>query len=139
MGRCALSGRTTTDPKRQLSARATLWSRAGPISPERPFARPSATAPNAQLVLHDAHLMLFDDADELAARLDDDTCALAAQDDSFFAYYFTQPGFAERFSQKFGFAQLPWGMAVARDASDRLPRALRLINQNLPRRGAVLR
>jgi len=93
---------------------------------------------NAQLVLHDAHLMLFDDADELAARLDDDTCALAAQDDSFFAYYFTQPGFAERFSQKFGFAQLPWGMAVARDASDRLARALDLISQIFHRDGVFL-
>jgi len=93
---------------------------------------------NAQLVLHDAHLMLFDDPDELAARLDDDTCALAAQDDSFFAYYFTQPGFAERFSQKFGFAQLPWGMAVARDASDRLARALDLISQIFHRDGVFL-
>lgn len=94
---------------------------------------------NAQLVLHDAHLMLFDDADELPARLEDETCKLAAQDDSFFAYYFIQPHFAERFAQKFGFSQLPWGMAVARDRSDRLARALDLMSQIFHRDGVSLR
>ena len=51
----------------------------------------------------------------LPDRLKDETCTLAAQDDSFFAYYFTDPAFAARFEQKFGFAQVPWGMGVARD------------------------
>jgi polar amino acid transport system substrate-binding protein len=93
---------------------------------------------NAQLIQHDAHLMLFDDADELAARLEDDTCKLVAQDDSFFAYYFTRPAFAERFAQKFGFAQLPWGMAVARDGGERLARALDLMSQIFHRDGLFL-
>ena len=93
---------------------------------------------NAELVFHGARLMLFNEADELPARLEDDTCTLAAQDDSFFAYYFIQPNFAERFAQKFGFAQLPWGMAVARDGSDRLARALDLLSQIFHRDGVFL-
>ena len=84
---------------------------------------------NAELVTHEARLMLFDEAGVLPERLKDGTCQLAAQDDSFFAFYFTDPTFAENFSQKFGFAQVPWGMAVARTGSDRLARALDLISQ----------
>ena len=69
---------------------------------------------NAELVSRGGRLMLFDDAARLRDRLDDETCTLAAQDDSFFAYYFTNPSFVARFSEKFGFAQVPWGMGVAR-------------------------
>ncbi len=56
--------------------------------------------------------MLFDEAGVLPDRLRDEVCTLAAQDDSFFAYYFTDPAFTARFDQKFGFAQVPWGVAV---------------------------
>ncbi len=69
---------------------------------------------NAELVSQGARLMLFDEAGALPDRLKDETCTLAAQDDSFFANYFTDPDFARRYAQKFGFAQVPWGMAVAR-------------------------
>jgi polar amino acid transport system substrate-binding protein len=93
---------------------------------------------NAELVSHNARLMLFDEAGVLPDRLKDETCALAAQDDSFFAYYFTDPAFAERFEQKFGFAQVPWGMAVARTGSDRLARALDLLSQIFHRDGNFL-
>ena len=90
---------------------------------------------NAELVSRGARLMLFDEAVMLPDRLRDQTCALAAQDDSFFAFYFTEPGFADRFSQKLGFAQVPWGMAVARTGSERLGRALDLISQIFHRDG----
>src|SRR6185295_11880156 len=49
---------------------------------------------NAVIVSHDVRLMLFDEAGVLPDRLRDDTCVLAAQDDSFFAEYFTDPRFA---------------------------------------------
>ncbi|OJU39190.1 MAG: hypothetical protein BGN99_26090 [Alphaproteobacteria bacterium 65-37] len=94
---------------------------------------------NAQIVAHNARLMLFDEAGVLPDRLRDDICTLAAQDDSFFAYYFTDPRFADRFDQKFGFAQVPWGMAVAPSGSDRLARALDLISQIFLRDGVFLR
>jgi ABC-type amino acid transport substrate-binding protein/ABC-type amino acid transport system permease subunit len=93
---------------------------------------------NAELVSFGARLMLFDEAGVLPDRLMDGTCTLAAQDDSFFAYYFTDSAFNERFFQKFGFSQVPWGMAVARQGSDRLARALDLMSQIFHRDGVFL-
>jgi len=93
---------------------------------------------NAQIVSHNARLMLFDEAGVLPERLRDETCVLAAQDDSFFDYYFTDPAFAKAYDRKFGFAQLPWGMAVALTGSDRLARALDLMSQIFHRDGTFL-
>jgi ABC-type amino acid transport substrate-binding protein/ABC-type amino acid transport system permease subunit len=93
---------------------------------------------NAQIVSHNARLMLFDEAGVLPDRLRDETCVLAAQDDSFFDYYFTEPAFAKAYDRKFGFAQLPWGMAVALTDSDRLARALDLMSQIFHRDGIFL-
>ena len=93
---------------------------------------------NAELVSQGARLMLFDEAGALPDRLRDETCTLAAQDDSFFANYFTDPDFARRYAQKFGFAQVPWGMAVARQGSEQLARALYLISQIFHRDGLFL-
>jgi len=93
---------------------------------------------NAELVSRGARLMLFDQAVSLPERLGDQTCTLAAQDDSFFAYYFADPSFASRFSEKIGFAQIPWGMGVARDGSERLGRALDLMSQIFHRDGIFL-
>ena len=93
---------------------------------------------NAQIVSHNARLMLFDEAGVLPDRLRDETCALAAQDDSFFDFYFTDPAFAGSYDRKFGFGQLPWGMAVALSGSDRLARALDLTSQIFHRDGIFL-
>jgi polar amino acid transport system substrate-binding protein len=93
---------------------------------------------NAELVSQGARLMLFDEAGVLPDRLKDETCTLAAQDDSFFANYFTDPDFAAHYSQKFGFAQVPWGMAVARQGSEELARALDLISQIFHRDGLFI-
>lgn len=93
---------------------------------------------NTELVSHDARLMLFDDAVMLTDRLDDQSCTLAAQDDSFFASYFADPQFSARYSAKFGFAQVPWGMAVNRTGSERLSRALDLMSQIFHREHVLL-
>lgn len=93
---------------------------------------------NAQIVSHNARLMLFDEAGVLPDRLREETCVLAAQDDSFFDFYFTDPAFAKDYDRKFGFAQLPWGMAVALTGSDRLARALDLMSQIFHRDGVFL-
>jgi polar amino acid transport system substrate-binding protein len=93
---------------------------------------------NAELVEHGARLLLFDEAGVLPERLADATCTLAAQDDSFFADAFTHEDFAARFDEKFGFAQVPWGMAVQRTGSDQLARALALISQIFHRDGIFL-
>lgn len=93
---------------------------------------------NAELVSQGARLMLFDEAGVLPDRLKDGTCNLAAQDDSFFANYFTEADFSAAFLQKFGFAQVPWGMAVARHGSEQLARALDLIIQIFHRDGQLI-
>jgi polar amino acid transport system substrate-binding protein len=93
---------------------------------------------NAELVAHNTRLMLFDEAGMLPDRLRDETCLLAAQDDSFFAFYFIDEVFARRFEPKFGFAQVPWGMAVARQGSEHLARALDLLSQIFHRDGVFL-
>src|SRR5207237_2379651 len=81
---------------------------------------------------------LFDYAVSLPDRLDDQSCTLAAQDDSFFASYFADPRFAARYGEKFGFAQVPWGMAVNRNGSERLGRALDLMSEIFHRDGVFL-
>jgi ABC-type amino acid transport substrate-binding protein/ABC-type amino acid transport system permease subunit len=93
---------------------------------------------NIELVAHGARLMLFAEAVMLPDRLKDLSCTLAAQDDSFFAYYFTEPDFAAQFAPKFGFSQVPWGMGVARHGSAQLARALDLISQIFHRDGVFL-
>jgi polar amino acid transport system substrate-binding protein len=93
---------------------------------------------NAELVSRGARLMLFDEAVALPERLGDQTCTLAAQDDSFFAYYFTKSAFADEFSEKFGFAEIPWGMGVPLTGSDQLARALSLMSQVFHRDGTFL-
>lgn len=94
---------------------------------------------NAQIVSHNTRLMLFDEAGVLPGLLRDEICTLAAQDDTFFDYYFIEPAFAAAFDKKFGFAQVPWGMAVTRAASgERLARALDLMSQIFHRDGVFL-
>lgn len=93
---------------------------------------------NLELISHGARLMLFSEAEMLPDRLRDQTCTLAAQDDSFFAYYFTDPDFAARFSAKFGFIRVPWGMGVALKDAPRLARALSLMSQIFHRDGVFL-
>jgi len=93
---------------------------------------------NAELVSQGARLMLFDEAGVLPDRLKDNTCTLAAQDDSFFAKYFIDDDFNARYFQKFGFARVPWGMAVARQGSAELARALDLISQIFHRDGLFI-
>ena len=93
---------------------------------------------NARLVSRGARLLLFDDASRLPRGLEDETCLLAAQDDSFFASYLADPAFAARFERKFGFDPVPWGMAVPTARSQRLAEALGLISQIMHRDGEFL-
>lgn len=93
---------------------------------------------NANLVSQGAHLMLFDDASRLPRGLLDETCVLAAQDDSFFASYLADPAFAARFEPKFAFDPVPWGMAVPKVGSERLAEALELLSRIMLRDGEFL-
>lgn len=93
---------------------------------------------NAELVSRGARLMLFDESTMLSEHLLDQACTLAAQDDTFFAYYLNNPDFGGRFSEKFGFAEAPWGMGVALEHTDLLAQALALISQIFHRDGVFI-
>jgi polar amino acid transport system substrate-binding protein len=93
---------------------------------------------NAELVSRGARLMLFDDSTMLTEHLADQACTLAAQDDTFFAYYLNDPDFGGRFAEKFGFAEAPWGMGVAQEHTDLLATALSLMSQIFHRDGVFL-
>ncbi|MFO1038961.1 MAG: transporter substrate-binding domain-containing protein [Geminicoccaceae bacterium] len=93
---------------------------------------------NSQIVAQGSRLVLFDDASRLPAGLQDETCSLAAQDDSFFASYLTDPAFGDRFERKFGFDPVPWGMAVRKAGADRLAEALTLISEIMHKDGEFL-
>ena len=92
---------------------------------------------NAKLSSRGARLMLFGSPGQLLDELSSGTCSLIAQDDSFLAAYFSQPDFASRYSTKLRFAPVPWGIAVARDGSEQLGRALALIVQIFHRDGTL--
>lgn len=86
---------------------------------------------NADLSANGARLMLFDKASRLVDELRLGGCSLVAQDDSFFAPYLQQPEFAAAYDTKFGFAPLPWGVAVAREGGERLANVLGLSMRQL--------
>lgn len=86
---------------------------------------------NAELAVNGARLMLFDKASRLVDELRLGGCSLVAQDNSFFASYLQQPAFAAAYDIKFGFAPLPWGMAVAREGGERLADVLGLSMRQL--------
>jgi len=95
-------------------------------------------ASNAELSGRHARLMLFNAPAQLVERLSAQACQLAAQDDSFFAAAFADPAFAARYEAKFGFAPLPWGMAVGREGTERLARLLALLSARFHRDGVFL-
>lgn len=92
---------------------------------------------NAELSVNGARLMLFDKASRLVDELRLGSCSLVAQDNSFFAPYLQQPAFAAAYDIKFGFAPVPWGMAVARDGGERLADVLALSMRQLHLSGGL--
>ncbi|WP_233270503.1 transporter substrate-binding domain-containing protein [Chachezhania sediminis] len=93
---------------------------------------------NSHLVTQGVRLMLFEDAARLPEALNENVCVLAAHDDSFMAYYLGEPAFGDRFERKFGFDQVPWGMAVAQTGTDDFALALELISEIMHRDGEFL-
>jgi ABC-type amino acid transport substrate-binding protein/ABC-type amino acid transport system permease subunit len=92
---------------------------------------------NADLSAAGARLMLFDRAPQMIDHLLQGSCSLAAQDDTFFAPWLRQRAFAERFDVKFGFAELPWGIAVAQADGARLQEWLGRLMRELHAQGRL--
>ena len=93
---------------------------------------------NSHLVTQGVRLMLFEDGGRLPKALDEQVCTIVAHDDSFLASYLAVPEFGARFERKFGFDQVPWGMAVAQTGTESFARALQLISQIMHRDGQFL-
>jgi len=93
---------------------------------------------NSHLVTQDVRLMLFEDGSRLPQALDEEICALVSHDDSFLASYLAVPEFGARFEPKFGFDQVPWGMAVAQTGSEEFALALDLMSEIMHRDGEFL-
>jgi polar amino acid transport system substrate-binding protein len=82
---------------------------------------------NAELSAAGARLLLFDKAPRLVDELSLGGCSLVAQDDAFFAVHLSRPAFAAANEVKFGFAPLPWGVAVSRRDGQSLADALAIV------------
>jgi polar amino acid transport system substrate-binding protein len=91
-----------------------------------------------ELAEHGARLMLYTSPQQLVSGLAHDECQIVAQDSSFFARSLSDPDFAKRYDVKFGFAPVPWGMAVARSGAHDLQQALSLTLQIFHRDGTLI-
>lgn len=81
---------------------------------------PSGSSSNIEFIRHHIRILTFDRPEQLLDALAFNECAFIVHDDTFFADPLTQPRWSAQFDVKFGFAPLPWGMAVARTGSMQL-------------------
>lgn len=93
---------------------------------------------NSLMVPRVARLMLFDTPARLVSNLRAGTCSLIAQDDSVLAEALADPEFAAEFEKKLGFAEIPWGMAVSPEGSDKLGDLLDALSVRLHADGSLL-
>jgi polar amino acid transport system substrate-binding protein len=75
---------------------------------------PSGASSNILFVRHHIRILTFDRPEQLLDALAFGDCTFIVHDDTFFAGMLNQPRWAAQFGEKFGFAPLPMGMAVAR-------------------------
>lgn len=61
--------------------------------------------------------LVIDQPEQLLDALEFNECAFVMHDNTFFAEALMRPNWANRFAVKFGFAPIPWGMAVARSGA----------------------
>ncbi|SHM66492.1 transporter substrate-binding domain-containing protein [Roseibium suaedae] len=93
---------------------------------------------NTLLVPRVARVMLFDTPDRLVSNLRSGTCTFIAQDDSVLANAMADPEIAAQFDRKLGFGEIPWGMAVSLQGSDKLGDLLDRLSIDLHASGILL-
>lgn len=74
---------------------------------------------NILFVQRHIRILTFDNATALLDALNFGQCAFIAHDDTFFTKWLADPAWSARFGIKFGFAPLPWGMAVPPEGGER--------------------
>jgi ABC-type amino acid transport substrate-binding protein/ABC-type amino acid transport system permease subunit len=94
---------------------------------------------NSILVPRVARVMLFDTPARLISNLKSGACTFIAQDDSVLNPALNIPEIAAIFETKLGFAEIPWGMAVAPEGSDQLAKLLEKMSRKLHKEGEFLK
>lgn len=93
---------------------------------------------NTLLVPRVARVMLFDTPARLVSNFRSGTCTFIAQDDSVLANAMADPEMAAQFERKLGFGEIPWGMAVSLQGSDKLAGLLDNLSISLHADGILL-
>src|SRR5262249_9008144 len=74
---------------------------------------PSGASSNILFIRHHIRILTFDRPEQLLDALSFGECTFIVHDNTFFAKALAQRRWTAQFDVKFGFAPLPWGMAVA--------------------------
>jgi ABC-type amino acid transport system permease subunit len=85
---------------------------------------PVGSNSNIVVMRHHVRILTFDRPELLVDALNFHQCAFVMHDDTFFAAMLADPSWSAQFGVKFGFAPLPWGMAVARRGATELAELL---------------
>ncbi len=93
---------------------------------------------NSILVERVARVLLFDTPARLMENLDSGICRFIVQDDSVMVDALASADFGGRFERKLGLSEIPWGMAVGLEGTDRLARLLDQMVQEMHASGAML-
>ncbi|WP_165390381.1 transporter substrate-binding domain-containing protein [Thalassococcus sp. S3] len=93
---------------------------------------------NALLVERVARVMLFDTPARLLENLEAGTCSLIVQDDSVMVDALASDDFGGRFERKLGLSEIPWGMAVGLEGTERLASVLDQISARFHADGTFL-
>jgi ABC-type amino acid transport substrate-binding protein/ABC-type amino acid transport system permease subunit len=89
---------------------------------------PLAAGTNIVFIQHHVRVLTFDTATALMDALNFGQCRFIAHDDTFFAKYLADPAWRARFAVRFGFGDLPWGIAVPPTGGERLRKVLSLLS-----------
>ena len=93
---------------------------------------------NILFVQRHIRILTFDNATALMDALSFGQCQFIAHDDTFFARYVADPAWSSRFAIRFGFAPLPWGMAVPPEDGTHLQSLLSALSLAWLRDGTLL-
>lgn len=93
---------------------------------------------NSLLVERVARVLLFDTPSRLVENLESGICSLIVQDDSVMVDALASENFGGRFERKLGLSEIPWGMAVGLDGTERLAAVLDATIREMHADGALL-
>jgi polar amino acid transport system substrate-binding protein len=106
------------------SETVVVGAKAAPVANWRDLAGQTACLPvgsgsNILFTRHRIPVLTFDKPEELLDALEFNECPIIVHDDTFFGTLLTDPEWSAKYAIKFGFAPTPWGMAVAREHSEK--------------------